>query len=70
MCVVYIEIYGRGLRLADGRVVRGPTDLGLFLTGAQVWEQQQHHILRHTRESECPHFRITVPTDFWFWDPE
>lgn len=41
-----------------------------FLPGTQVWEQQQHHILRHPRKSERSDFRITVPTDLWFRGPE
>lgn len=41
-----------------------------LLPGTQVWGQQQHHVLRHPRKSERADFRVAVPADLWFWDPE
>ncbi|KAF4016769.1 hypothetical protein G4228_007697 [Cervus hanglu yarkandensis] len=40
------------------------------LTGTQVREQQQHHVVWHPRQSERTDFRITVPAVCWVWEPE
>lgn len=41
-----------------------------ILTGTQVREQQQHHVVWHPRQPERTDFRIAVPAVCWVWEPE
>lgn len=51
------------MRPSGGRVTAWPRlTAASFLAGTQVREQQQHHVLRHPRQSERPDVRIAVPT--------
>lgn len=64
-CVVQPET----TRLPEARP-QGQLALTVGSSLAQVWQQQQHHVLWHPRWSERTHLRVAVPADFGLRDPE